>query len=195
MRWERLFDDLEAQAAELQRAERAAVVEGRARSEFAAFGLGDRLRPSAGGVVRLTLTGGHAIAAVLRHVGPDWLQLGDDCGREWLVNLAAVASVSGLGRLVAPADTAETVGPGRPRRVVESRLGLRHAVRLIARDRSAVRVHLGDGRTVDGTPDRVGRDFLELAVHPVGEARRTRAVHEVLVVPFSAIAALLRTTG
>lgn len=195
MRWERLFDDLEAQAAELERAERAAVVEGRARSEFAAVGLGERLGPSVGGAVRLTLIGGHSIAASLRHVGPDWLQLDDGSGREWLVNLAAVATVGGLGRLVAPAEPDDRVDPGRPRRVVESRLGLRHALRLIARDRSAVRLHLGDGRTVDGTPDRVGRDFLELAVHPAGEARRARAVREVLVVPFSAIAALLRTNA
>lgn len=186
MRWERLFDDLAGQAVELERAERAAEVEGRARSEFAGLGLSARLGPSVGASVRLSCLGGHVVGGVLRHVGPDWLQLDADGAREWLVNLAAVTSLGGVGRLVAP--------PGAGR-VVDSRLGLRHALRVIARDRSGVQLHLTDGRIIDGTPDRVGRDFLELAVHAVGEARRPQAVRQVVVVPFPAVAGLLRSIG
>ena len=76
---------------------------------------------------------------------------------------------------------------------VEARLGLAHAVRGIARDRSGVRLLLRDGRSLGGTLDRAGADFVEFASHPAGEARRPAAVREVVVVAYSAIAAVCRT--
>jgi hypothetical protein len=76
--------------------------------------------------------------------------------------------------------------------VVESKLGLRHILRGVARDRSVLRVHLIDETVVDGTIDRVGSDFVEIAVHAAGEIRRQSEVREVLVVALSAIAAIRR---
>jgi hypothetical protein len=183
MRWDLLFNDLEAQAASLERAERAGEVEERARAEISAAGMGDRLRPARGTTLRLRCTGGHAVTGVLRRVGPDWLLFGGDQGRECVVALAAVVSVLGLGRLLAPAGSES---------VVESRLGLRHALRGIVRDRSGVRVHLIDGTTLDGTLDRVGLDFLELALHPAGEPRRRTAVSEVALLPLAVLAVIGR---
>ena len=59
--------------------------------------------------------------------------------------------------------------------VVESRLGLRPALRGIARDRSTVRLHLVDGSpSLDATIDRVGADFVDVAALAAGEARRRR---------------------
>jgi hypothetical protein len=48
MRWDALFADLEAQAEALERAERAAEVDERARIEVGALGLLERLRPAIG---------------------------------------------------------------------------------------------------------------------------------------------------
>jgi hypothetical protein len=43
---------------------------------------------------------------------------------------------------------------------------------------------------VSGTIDRVGKDFLEIAAVPFGEARRPANVRGVYAVPFAAVSAL-----
>src|SRR6266536_4551293 len=123
MRWDGLFADLEAQAEALELAERAAEVDERARHEIGRIRLLDRLRPAVGVPVRLRCRGAVAVAGPLRRVGPDWLLVDEGGEREALVAIAAVLGVSGLGRLAA-------VPEGES--VVESRLGLRHALRGIA---------------------------------------------------------------
>jgi hypothetical protein len=183
MRWDALFADLEAQAEALERAERAAEVEERARIEVAGLGLAQRLRPAAGTALRLRCDGGLTVTGRLGRTGPDWLLVEEDGGRESVVALAAVLGIGGLGRVSASPDSA---GP------VQSRLGLRHALRGIARDRSPVRLALRDGSTVAGTIDRVGADFVEAALHPVGEPRRRDAVREVALVPLPALVAVRR---
>jgi hypothetical protein len=75
---------------------------------------------------------------------------------------------------------------------VAARLGLRSALRGLVVDRSGVRVHVRGGRAYDGTLERVGADFAELAVHPAGEARRRQAVREIAVVALSEIVAVRR---
>ncbi len=184
MRWGGLFDDLEAQAEALATAERAAEVEERVRIAVAGQRLRDRLRPAVGSPVRLRCSGGLAVAGVLQRVGPDWLLVDEGQGQECVVPLAAVLTVGGLTRLVAdPADEG----------AVARRLGIAHVLRGLARDRSAVRIWLVDATVLAGTLDRVGADFVELAVHPVGEARRRGDVREVQVLPFAAIAGVRRT--
>lgn len=182
MRWDGLFADLEAQAAALDRAERAGEVEERTRTEIGAQRLRDRLRAAVDSDLGLICTGGLSVSGVLRRVGSDWLLVDEGGGRECLVPLAAVQSVRGVGRQV----VTEIEG------VVESRLGLRHALRGIARDRSAVRLHLADGSTLAATLDRVGADFVEAALHPAGEARRPADVREVRLVVLEALVAVRR---
>jgi hypothetical protein len=183
-RWEALFADLEAQAAALDIAERAVEVEERSRIEVGRIRLVDRLRPAVGAAVRLRCTGAGGVAGRLVRVAPDWLLVLDEAGREAVVATSAVLSVSGLGRLSAVPDSES---------VVESRLGLRHALRGIARDRSVVRISVVDGTTIDGTIDRLGADFAEIAQHAAGELRRRDQVREVAVVPLSALAVVRRT--
>jgi len=60
------------------------------------------------------------------------------------------------------------------------------------RDRSTVQVRLTDGRTVAGTLDRVGADFVELGEHPAGELRRAAEVRDLLVLPIQAIVLVRR---
>lgn len=183
MRWDALFADLDAQATALEHAERAAEVDERARIEVGALGLLERLRPAVGSDVRLHCAGPLTVSGVLARVGPGWVLLDEGVGREVLVALAAVQGVSGLSRLSAAPDSMP---------IVESRLGLGHVLRGIARDRSPVRICRVDGSVLDATIDRVGTDFLEAAVHPAGEPRRRSEVRDVLLIPYAALAAVRR---
>jgi len=183
MRWDGLFNDLSAQAEALDVAERSAEIEDRTRSELGRITFVDRCHASLGHEVRLNCAGGYQVQGVLRRANGQWLLLQLGNGLEALVVVDQVVTVSGLGRLAEPEHVR-----GR----VERRLGLAHALRRIARDRSSVHLHLEHGG-LDGTIDRVGRDFLELAVHPAGEARRTRAVRSIVLVPLAALVAAVRS--
>ena len=183
MRWDELFADLEAHAAALARAERAGEVDERTRGEVGALALVDRVRAAVGAPVRVQVLGGLTVSGTVSRVGSDWLLVDEQGGREAVVVLARVLRVRGLVRYSAVPDS---MG------VVESRLGLRHVLRGIARDRSMTRLHLVDGSVLDATPDRVGADFVEVATHAAGEARRRADVREIEAVPLSAIAAVRR---
>jgi hypothetical protein len=184
MRWDALFDDLEAQTAALEHAERAAEVEERTRGEVGGLGLVDRARAAVGTPLRVRLLGGVALTGRLGRIGPDWLLIDEDGGRETVVAIAAIAGVRGLGRYSAVPGTAG---------IVASRIGMRQVLRGIARDRSAVRLQLTDGTTVDATLDRVGADFVEVATHAAAEPRRRQDVRDVELVPLAAIAAVRRS--
>ena len=91
-RWDGLFADLEARLAAEEAAEVAAEVDARTRGEFAQIGLVDRLRAAVDHPVRVVVAGGLAVTGVLHRVGPDWMSVGEDTGREALVPLAAAIS-------------------------------------------------------------------------------------------------------
>ncbi|MGH8960943.1 MAG: hypothetical protein ACRDWT_07015 [Jatrophihabitantaceae bacterium] len=183
MRWNALFADLEAQAEVLEQAERAAEVQERTRAEVGALTLLDRLRPAVGLPVRLRTAGAGHLAGTLDRLGPDWALLEQDGGREVLVRLGAVTGIGGLGRTSAVPGSLDAV---------TARLGLWFVLRRIARDRSPVSLHLTDGTTLAATLDRVGADYVEVAVHAPGEARRAAAVRDVLLVPTAGLVAVRR---
>lgn len=182
--WEALFVDLEAQADALERVERSAEIAERTRIETAATSLVDRLAAAVGRQVVLGCAGGLRVRGQLVRCAPTWLLLTEGGGRETLVVVAAVTSVAGAGTLVrAPGSGGQ----------VAARLGLASALRGIARDRLPVRVQTRDGQMLDGTIDRVGADFVELAVHPAGEWRRGHDVRGSVLLAFSALAAVQRS--
>jgi hypothetical protein len=183
MRWDGLFADLEAQAQALDDAGRAAEVAERARGETSQLRLVDRLRPAVGSAIRVECVGDLTLRGTLNRLGPDWLLIGESTGGEALVVLAAVQSCGGLSRL---SSVPHTEG------LLDSRLGIRSSLRAIAVDRSGVRLQLRSGSTLDGTLDRVGSDFVELAAHPSGEPRRRGEVRDVLVVALAELAAVRR---
>lgn len=183
VRWRALFQDLEAQAAALERAELDAEVSDRTRREAGLVRLVDRLRPAAGAPLVVQVLGAGVLRGVLLDAGAQWLLLDEGAGREVLVPVDAVLSVAGLGRAAAaPGSEGE----------VERRLDLRWALRGLARDRAPLAVVLRDGTTVTGTLDRVGADHVELAEHAAGEVRRAAAVRAVRLLPLSGLAALRR---
>lgn len=187
MRWERLFADLEGQLAAAAAVDLAAEVADRVRGEWADVRLVDRLRPLVGAPVRVSVAGAGVVEGRLAVVGSGWLLLGDAAGdAETVVAAGAVVWVEGLARA--------TAVPGSEGEVAR-RLGLGHVLRGVCRDRSPVVVVLCDGQTLTGTVDRVGADFVEVAVHPLDEPRRADRVRGVRAVPFSALAMLRRVVG
>jgi hypothetical protein len=186
MRWDALFADLEARADGLAAAERAAQVDERTRIEVGALGLRERLLAAVGDRLRFSLAGSLTVTGTVDRVGPDWLLVAESGGREAVLCLRAVHTVSGLGR--------RSATPGSDG-IVAGRLTLRHALRGLARDRSAVRVHLVDGTVTDATLDRVGLDFVEAARHAAGEPRRRAEVRDVQVIALSALAAVRRDSA
>ena len=183
MRWEGLFADLEGQVESAEALELAAEVADRTRRERGRIRLVDRLRPSLNRPLQVTVAGAGHLAGQLTAVGADWLLLEEESGREALVPVAHLLRVQGLG------TRAEE--PGSEGRVA-ARLDLRSALRGLVRDRSSVHVVLRDGSDLSGTLDRVGLDHCELAMHAIGESRRSRSVRSLDVVPVAALACVRR---
>lgn len=189
MRWERLFDDIEAQAEEAERAERSVEIADRTRREVGRQQLLHRLQAAAGQQVVVRVAGAGVVRGVVRGAGAGWLLLAD-AGDETLVAMRSVTSVLGLGIQATVPGTDGAVG---------ARLGLGYVLRQVARDRAAVVLTLIDGTTVSGVVDRVGADFLDLADPPDSVRRVTigepkAGARAYVTVPFDALS-LLRRTG
>jgi hypothetical protein len=177
VRWDRLFDDLEAQLEAADADELAGEVADRTRRETATVALLDRLRAACGGTVELRVAGVGDLSGRLDRLGSDWLLLAVSGQPAAVVSSAALVSVRGL-------PAASVAEPGR----VGSRLDLRYVLRGIARDRSPVRVHGIDGASYAGTIDRVGADFVDLAEHTAGDPRRAATVTSTRTVALAGIA-------
>jgi hypothetical protein len=174
VRWELLFADLEAFAEASERAVFAGEVAERERAERAELRLADRLRAHVGGRLTFSVLGGDRLTGRLADVGAEWILLEE--ADSVLLPLTAVTGVDGLSR-VAAIDTGK----------LARRIGWTVLLRRLARDRALVRLTLVDGGTAAGTIDRVGADHLDLAQHPLDEARRAGAVRGVRVIPLSAL--------
>ncbi|HEV7656866.1 MAG TPA: hypothetical protein VGP36_19325 [Mycobacteriales bacterium] len=180
MRWMYLFADLEAQAAAAAKAERDGEVAERVRIETGRITLLARLTGAVGHAISLRCIGlGHCNGR-LDQVGRDWLLITEPSGLETLVPMWSLLGVGGLGRHSTEVETSPV------------ELGLRSALRGVVRDRSPVRLVLTDGTPVDGTLDRVGADYVEIAEHPLGEPRRPGVIRGVRTVPLAGVAALRR---
>jgi hypothetical protein len=184
VRWDDLFRDLEAQLDVAGTAHEAAEIADRTRREQARLRLVDRLRAAIGVEVGMSVHGLGSVTGRVAEVGADWLLIVESTGRDLLLQQAAILGITGLGL-----QSAEPGSEGR----VAARLDLRYALRAIARDRSPVTLVLVDGSQLTGTIDRTGADFLELAEHSLGDARRATAVRTIRTVPLEALAGV-RTT-
>ncbi|HIZ98579.1 MAG TPA: hypothetical protein H9805_08370 [Candidatus Janibacter merdipullorum] len=179
MRWERLFDDLEAQVAARTRLELDAEVAERTRMERARITLGERLVGATGAALTLRLRGGTSARGSLEDSGEGWILLTETGGRQLLVMTGAILGVTGLGR---PRDDTRA-----------RRFGVGSALRIISRDRRAVGVLDVDGGSAHGTIDAVGADAFDLAEHPLDSPRRPEHVHGERVIPFAAVAVITST--
>jgi hypothetical protein len=180
MRWDRLFDDLEAQLAVDEARGRDAEVADRTRRERALLDVHTRLLANVGAThVGLRLRE-HVVPGRLVDVGPDWALVETAADRPVLVALAAVRAMTGL------------VPGARTPSVVARRFGLGAALRAVSRDRAVVEVVDVDGHASTGTIDVVGSDHLELAQHAADEPRRRANVSGLLLVPFWSLGSVRR---
>lgn len=185
MRWDALFEDLEAQLAAGERLDFDAEVAERTRADMASVELADRLRGSLGLRIGIHLGSGTRLEGILRHVGSQLLLL-DEPRHQVLIPHSSAVRYSGLARLAVTEQSS-----------VRRRLGLASSLRALARDRASLTVLLARGPELmlHGVIDRVGRDFLDLAVTDVGEERRAASVRETATIPFPAVACLRSSRG
>ena len=90
-----------------------------------------------------------------------------------------------------PMSAVVTIGGLRARHHIDStvrRFSLGFALREISRDRAPAVVTDVTGTAYEGTIDVVGKDFLDLAEHPIDEARRALNVRGLRTVLFSGLA-------
>ena len=163
MRWDRLFADLEGQAADLELEERDALVSELRDGEWA----GTSWRALVGGHAVLDVVGLGRVEGEVRLVNEQVVHLRSDRAEHVVAAGAVLEVVAGERR--APAPTAVT-----------SRLGWGHVLRAARDDGDRTILTRTDGTVVDGTVDVVGRDFVTVTT-PAG---RTRTV------PFAALAGL-----
>jgi hypothetical protein len=183
MRWDRLFDDLQAQMdAEGQR-DLELEVSDRTRRERAQVGLHERLMAHRGLDVELRLAAGVRVSGRVGDAGSDWLLVDDQSGqgghgdRGSLVPFGAIVTINGLGVRAAAGSGVATA----------KRFGLGYALRGLSRNRSVVSLTDIGGSVTTGTIDAVGADALDLSEHSADVARRAENIVARRVVPFTAI--------
>ena len=200
MRWERLFEDLEAQLDASSLRDLDAEVADRTRRERALTGLHSRLVVAAEGrrEVRVRVAGVGLVAGAVARVGADWVLLEPGAGPDGRTGGLPVASESGSGELLLPFAAVRAVtgiaglGGGRENAGLGSSLGLGSLLRAVSRDRVTVDVVDIEGQVTAGTLDVVGQDFVDVAEHPVDLPRRRENVVAVRTVPFAALALVRR---
>jgi len=134
VRWQRLFDDLEAQLRAAESAGHDADVLGLAAVERARQSLVARLAAGAT-PVELVLAGGARVRGAVVHYGADWLALSDG-SNEVLVLAHAIT---------------QAAAPVRSSGDHASKLGLRTLLRGLARRRCYVQAGLSSGQSFGGT--------------------------------------------
>ena len=161
MRWDRLFEDLEAQAADLELDERDALADELRDGDWAQTSW----RQLLGGHVVLAVRGADRVEGVVTLVNDRLVHLRGDA-MDHVVSAAAVMAVQSSERR---ADAATAVGDA---------LGWGHVFRALREAGEEIRVRLVDGTLRDGSVGVAGRDFVRLRA---GSGRDQ-------VVPFDAIA-------
>jgi hypothetical protein len=176
----RVFDELEAEfEAGLRReAEQEAVAA--VRTELGATLLWEQLARRLGGEATI-IAGARTFRGTAVASYPEFLVLRAADGTEHLIRYGAAVSVA------LPAEPpALRPTPASATR----RYQLALALRELARRREPVRVELVDATRCDGTIEAVGSDYLEIAEHELGEARRRVAVRARRFVGFEAVVAV-----
>jgi hypothetical protein len=183
MRWDELFADLEGQLEHgLGAEEREAELE-EERLRVGRASLRDRIAAIATepDALRIRLIDGGSIDLVPRTVGRDWAS-GDLAG----TSAQAVLPLAAVDALLPSADqlrrSLEPVSLG----AVTDRIGLAFVLRDLARRRRTLQLTTPGG-VLAGTVDRVGKDHLDLAVHPADGWRRASAVARIEVLALSRI--------
>lgn len=184
VRWEQLFEDLDARWEDLARRERAAEIAEHTRAERGGVTLAHRMAADLGRPLRLRISGAGWLEGELRDVGQDWLLIQPAAragGREVLVAHGAVAAVTGLSGRAEVREGAAS-----------RRFDLRTALRVVSRDRATVRVQDREGEELTGTVDAVLADHLDLTRHADHEPRRAGSLRGRVSIPHALLAVVRR---
>jgi hypothetical protein len=149
----RVFEEFEAEFDAGLRLEAEQETVAALRAEIGETVLWEQLARRAG-TQAVAHAGSRRFRGVIIASYPEFLVLHDGDGTEHLIRYGPATSVA------LPAETAT----------------LQPTPAAAARRREPVRVELVDGGRVDGTIEAVGSNYLEIAEHDLGEARRRRAV-------------------
>jgi len=180
MRWERLFDDLEAQLAAGERRDLDAEVADRTRRERALLGLHERLTAAVDGdPLSVRVAGAGVVVGRVTEVGADWLLLEERPDLPALVPFTAIRTVTGLRGAARTGSVAKGFALGA-------------ALRAISRDRAVVEIVDVDGTSLTGTIDAVGQDAFDVAEHAVDVPRRPEHIIATRTMPWAALALLRR---
>ena len=177
---QRVFDELEAEfdAGLRREAEQEAVAA--VRAELGSTVLWEQLARRIGSDA-VVLAGARTFCGATVASYPEFLVLRADDGAEHLIRYGPAVSVA------LPAEP-PTLRPTPNPAARRHQFAL--ALRELARRREPVRVELVDGTSCDGTIEAVDSDYLELAEHDLGEARRRLAVRARRFVGFAAVVAV-----
>jgi sRNA-binding regulator protein Hfq len=176
----RVFDDLEAEFDAGLRREAEQETTAAVRAEVGSTVLWEQLARRVDSQV-VALAGGRTLIGRIVASYPEFLVLRAADGAEHLIHYGHAVSFA------LPAEPPVLrPAPGPAVRRYQFSLALRE----LARRREPVRVDLSDGTSVDGTIEAVGSDYLEVAEHDPGEARRRAAVRARRFVGFAAVAAV-----
>ncbi len=190
VRWDDLFNDLEGQLEgelhseatdlrlheERQRVEKLSL-RTRLSNVVRSVGLGGTLR------LRVVLVSGETLMLRPTTLGRDWLaaelQGAENGSVQCVVPLSAIASVLLTEEQSLASLAVESESSGK---LIE-RVGFPFVLRDLCRRRRTVELDTRGGVLI-GTIDRVARDHLDLAVHPLGTLRRSSEVLHYRLVPF-----------
>ena len=193
MRWDNLFDDLEGQLEHELDAEEVDLRAEEERLRLGQLSLRNRLtsltrvsQPGGAGVFRVALVSGETLTVRPTTFGRDWLAAdlldSSNTRAQCVLPFAAIAGIVLNNDQVTGSLNAE---PDSAARLVD-RIGLPFVLRDLCRRRKSIELHTQTG-LLTGTIDRVGRDHIDLAVHPPGTLRRAPEVHQYRIVPLTQI--------
>ncbi len=204
MRWERLFQDLEDQLERETDAELEDLARDEERLRIARLTLADRLHallsgPSSLHEVTVALSLTTLVCRIVR-VGRDWalVQITSPGTRRGTALLPTGAMRSLTCNAVGPrlrdrehsvlsrTDSGRTSSPAVADAGVSSGIGIAFVLRDLCRRRRQVTLVSHD-REWTGTIERVGKDHLDLAVHPLDQPRTSDAVTTVSVIALAHI--------
>ncbi|MFJ2144172.1 MULTISPECIES: hypothetical protein [unclassified Arthrobacter] len=177
MRWDSLFDDLEAQLAEQSRAQLREEIAENIRVERATAELLPTLMRFYGHELSLRLAGGSELRAKLGPCATDYICLETEQA-QWVIRSGAIESFA-LPPRRAPA--VERRAPGRS-------VKFSSVLRGLLRDRARCHVFGRAGSSMaEGTLTQVAKDFLIILVHPRDEFARAQQASTQLLIPLDAI--------
>lgn len=184
MRWDSLFDDLEAQLAEQERAQLRAEISENIRIERSTAELSTTLSRSRGQELSIRLSGGTEVRAALGPIAPDYLCLENE-RTQWVIVRSVIESIS------LPVGNGATTDPRRGSKAIR----FASVIRSLLRNRSRCLIHGRAGNVLaEGTLAQVAKDYLVINIHPRDEFARAGHISGNLLIPLDSIGWVVATT-